>query len=168
LPAARVPLVVDADALTLMAGNLKQVRSARAPMIFTPHPGEMARLTGSNSKTIQADRLKTAAAFASRNNVILVLKGARTVIAEPSGPLWVNTTGNAGLASGGTGDVLTGVIAGLAAGKMTPADAARVGVFVHGLAADRIAGERVVTGIKVEKLLDAVPAALRAVSLGRS
>lgn len=168
LPAVRVPMVLDADALTLLAGNLKLIRAAKAALILTPHPGEMARMTGSTSRRVQADRLRCAASFASRQNVIMVLKGAHTVIAEPAGGLWVNSTGNAGLASGGSGDVLTGLVTGFAAQKSRPADAARLGVFIHGMAADRIAGARVVTGIKVERLLDAVPAALQAVSSGRS
>jgi ADP-dependent NAD(P)H-hydrate dehydratase / NAD(P)H-hydrate epimerase len=161
LGAARMPLVLDADALTLLAGKLKILRNLKAPAVLTPHPGEMARLLGATSRHVQQDRLKTAAGFASKHHVVLVLKGARTVIAEPSGPVWVNVTGNAGLASGGSGDVLTGVIAGLAGQRLTPADAAKLGVFVHGLAADQIAAEPVVTGIKVEKLLEAIPGALR-------
>lgn len=161
LGAARAPMVLDADALTLMAAKPALLRGLKAPAILTPHPGEMARLLGSNSKRVQEDRLKIAAGFASKNHIVLVLKGARTVIAEPSGRLWINSTGNAGLASGGSGDVLTGVIAGFASQRLMPADAAKLGVFIHGLAADRLADEPVVTGIKVEKLLEAIPGALK-------
>lgn len=161
LAECRVPLVLDADALTLIAGRMKLLRSLKTPPILTPHAGEMARLSKSTSRRVQDDRMKMAATFASRHNAILVLKGARTVIAEPSGPVWVNSTGNAGLASGGSGDVLTGVIAGFAAQQRTAADAAKLGVFVHGMAADRIAGDPIVTGIKVEELLKAVPDTLR-------
>ncbi len=162
LRAARAPVVLDADALTLVAAKPALLRGLKVPAILTPHPGEMARLLGSNSQRVQRDRLKTAAGFASKQQVVLVLKGARTVIAEPSGHLWVNSTGNAGLASGGSGDVLTGVIAGFAGQRLTPAEAAKLGVFVHGLAADRLAEDPVLTGIKVEKLLEAIPVALKA------
>jgi NAD(P)H-hydrate epimerase len=161
LAAARTPVVLDADGLSLLAGRTRLLRSLKAPAILTPHPGEMARLLGSTPRRVQADRLKIAAAFASKHHVLLLLKGARTVIAEPAGPVWVNSTGNAGLASGGSGDVLTGVIAGFAAQRLTPAEAAKLGAFIHGLAADRLASGPVLTGIKVEKLLEAIPDAIK-------
>jgi len=161
LAAARAAVVLDADGLSLLAGRAGLLRRLKVPAILTPHPGEMARLLGSTSRRVQANRLGTASGFASRHHVVLVLKGARTVIADPAGPVWVNSTGNAGLASGGSGDVLTGVIAGLAAQRLTAAEAAKLGVFIHGLAADRLAEGPIVTGIKVEKLLDAIPAVIR-------
>jgi ADP-dependent NAD(P)H-hydrate dehydratase / NAD(P)H-hydrate epimerase len=129
-----VPAVVDADALTAKA-------VAKSPLIFTPHPGEMARLVGSTVKDVQARRWEVAREFARQHGVVLVLKGAGTVVTDPTGKLWINSTGNPGMAKGGSGDVLTGIIGALLAQGLTPLDAARAGVFVHGVAGD-IARER--------------------------
>jgi NAD(P)H-hydrate epimerase len=163
MPALRAAAVLDADALTLAAGRPKILRAARGPLVCTPHPGEMARLLGSTSQKVQANRLEIAARFARnarKQNVVIALKGARTVVADPAGLLSVNSSGNPALASGGTGDVLTGVIAGLLAQGMPAADAARLGVFIHGRAADRLAEGPVTVGLKVEDLLREVPRVL--------
>jgi ADP-dependent NAD(P)H-hydrate dehydratase / NAD(P)H-hydrate epimerase len=139
LAEARVPLVLDADALTLAAGQLDALRASRAPAVLTPHPGEMARLLGSDTATVQADRAGAARRFATAHGCTLVLKGARSLIAAPDGFLWVNPTGNPGMASGGMGDVLAGVIGGLLAQGLAPSEAARLGVYLHGWVADRAA-----------------------------
>lgn len=141
LAKSNVPVVLDADALTCVAGKIESLSAARAPAILTPHPGEMARLLGADSSTVQADRVGVARRFAEEHRCVLVLKGARTVVAEPSSHAWVNPTGNPGMASGGMGDVLSGVIGGLLAQGLSPAEAARLGVYVHGAAADRAALE---------------------------
>ena len=107
-----IPAVVDADALNALAGTLRQIDKIR---ILTPHPGEMSRLAGKPTKEIQADRLGVARKFASETRTILVLKGDRTVIAFPDGETWINPTGSPSMATGGTGDILTGMIAGLVA-----------------------------------------------------
>jgi len=139
LSATQIPVVIDADALNILAaeptllGKLAQGRT----LVLTPHPGEMARLAGISVAEVQANRLEVARSFAQRNGVTLVLKGARTLIAHPDGRIAVNTTGNPGMAKGGSGDLLTGLIAGLLA--QYPADVARaveVAVYLHGLAAD--------------------------------
>ncbi len=139
LTATKIPAVIDADALNILAtkpvllGKLAKGRT----LVLTPHPGEMARLTGMTVAAVQADRLKIAREFASRLGVTLVLKGARTLIAHPDGRVAVNTTGNPGMAKGGSGDLLTGLIAGLLAQHPgEAAEAVEAAVYLHGLAAD--------------------------------
>jgi hydroxyethylthiazole kinase-like uncharacterized protein yjeF len=134
-----LPMVVDADGLNALAGHLEVLRNSAGPRILTPHPGEMARLLGSTSKEVQSRRLDTARDVATAHGVWVVLKGAQTVVAEPGGGLSLNPTGNPLLASGGTGDVLTGLISGFLAQRVTPWDAARLGVYLHGLVADYLA-----------------------------
>jgi hydroxyethylthiazole kinase-like uncharacterized protein yjeF len=129
------PLVVDADGVNALAGDLAAL-PAPGPRILTPHPGEMARLVGASVQEVQADRLGLAWETARRLGVVLVLKGAQTLVAAPDGRLSLNSTGNPALASGGTGDVLTGLIGGYLAQGLAPYDAARLGVYLHGLAAD--------------------------------
>ena len=131
-----VPLVVDADGLNCLAGAVEIVAARKAETILTPHPGEMARLTGLSTKDIQADREGVTARFAAAWHCVVALKGAGTVVAAPNGKVFVNTTGNSGMATGGTGDVLTGLIGGLLAQGMTALDAALLGVYLHGLAGD--------------------------------
>ncbi|MGD0347590.1 MAG: NAD(P)H-hydrate dehydratase [Terracidiphilus sp.] len=139
LSATTIPAVIDADALNILASNAEQLATLAKgrTLVLTPHPGEMARLMGSTVAEVQANRLKTASSFAQRMGVTVVLKGARTLIAHPDGRVAVNTSGNPGMAKGGSGDVLTGLIAGLLA--QYPQDAARAveaAVYLHGLAAD--------------------------------
>ena len=139
LSATKLPAVVDADALNLLAAKpalLAKLAKGRT-IVLTPHPGEMARLAGSTAAEVQANRLETARKFARRMGVTLVLKGARTLIAHPDGRVAVNTSGNPGMAKGGSGDVLTGLIAGLLAQYPDePALAVEAAVYLHGLAAD--------------------------------
>ena len=139
LSATRIPTVIDADALNILAAKpvlLAKLAKGRT-LVLTPHPGEMARLTGLTVAEIQADRLETARSFARRLGVTLVLKGARTLIAHPDGRVAVNTTGNPGMAKGGSGDLLTGLIAGLMAQHSAHiAQAVEAAVYLHGLAAD--------------------------------
>ena len=134
-----MPAVIDADALNILAAKpvlLTKLAKGRT-LILTPHPGEMARLAGISVAEVQANRLEVARGFAQQTGVTLVLKGARTLVAHPDGRVAVNTSGNPGMAKGGSGDLLTGLIAGLLA--QYPADAARAveaAVYLHGLAAD--------------------------------
>jgi NAD(P)H-hydrate epimerase len=131
-----LPLVIDADGLNALANRLEVFQDSKGPRILTPHPGEMARLLGTKSREVQSRRLDNARDFASSQGVWVVLKGAQTVVADPDGRLSLNPTGNPVLASGGTGDVLTGLIGGLLAQGLAPWDAARLGVYLHGLASD--------------------------------
>ena len=130
------PTLIDADGVNNLVGHLALLARVKAPLLLTPHPGEFSRLTGLKPGEINADRIGVSRRFAAKHRVVLVLKGASTVIAAPDGRVFVNPTGNSGLASGGTGDVLTGLIVGLMAQGMSPLDAACAGVFLHGLAAD--------------------------------
>jgi NAD(P)H-hydrate epimerase len=133
------PMVIDADGLNALAAHPELTKKAAGPRLLTPHPGEMARLLGCTSKEVQADRLQAAAQAAALFGSIVVLKGALTVVAAPDGALSLNPTGNPALASGGTGDVLTGLMGGFLAQHVSPWDAARLGVYLHGLAADYLA-----------------------------
>ena len=138
LQSAECPVVLDADGINLIAGNIDILRSAKARLILTPHPGEMARLAGVAVDDVQRDRVGTACAFAGQYGVTLVLKGANTVVASPEGgAVYLNTTGNAGMAKGGSGDFLAGLLGGfLAQGVRFAAETA---VYIHGLCGDRAA-----------------------------
>ncbi len=145
LERARKPAVVDADALNAFAETPGALAALGIPLVLTPHPGEMARLCGTTVAEVQSDRIGVAAARARDWKATVVLKGARTVIADPDAPPALVPTGNAGLATGGTGDVLAGLCGALLAGGLSPPAAARVGAFVHGRAGDLAAkrfGER--------------------------
>ena len=131
-----VPMVVDADGLNILAEYPHILANAKAKVVITPHPGEMAKLLASTPSKIQEDRLKAAKTAAQRYNCVVVLKGARTLIANPEGMLCINPTGNAGMASGGSGDVLSGIIGAFLARGMQPYNAAAAGVYIHGLAGD--------------------------------
>lgn len=132
-----IPMVVDADGINLLAREPEVLQKAPALRILTPHPGEMARLTGLTSREVQENRLQVALDFAREYRVFLVLKGAGTIVAAPDGRAAINSTGNPGMAAGGMGDVLTGLIGGLLAQGLGPWEAACLGVYAHGLAADR-------------------------------
>ena len=137
LERAKVPLVLDADALNILAKHLDKIDGTKRPMVLTPHPGEMARMAGISTKEVQAGREPLAREFAVRHQVTLVLKGWRTLIAHPDGTVAVNTTGNPGMAKGGSGDILTGIVAAMVAQHPDRiADAVNAAVYLHGLAAD--------------------------------
>jgi NAD(P)H-hydrate epimerase len=155
-----IPLVIDADGLNALADHLEPLKRPHAPMVLTPHPGEMGRLTRLGSREVQRRRIDLAVEFAQAYQVVLVLKGARTVVASPDGRVTLNPTGNSGMATAGTGDVLTGVIAALVAQGLSPADAARLGVYLHGSAGDLIARERGERGMMAGDLVDRIPSVL--------
>ena len=158
------PMVIDADGLNALAGHLSVLRNTQYAIrntILTPHPGEMARLIDKKVSFIQKNRKDVARAFAKKYNVTLVLKGHRTVVAHPGGKVFVNTTGNPGMASGGVGDVLTGIIASFAGQGLSAFDAAKLGVYVHGLSGDIAAKETGQLSLTATALLQALPQALR-------
>jgi NAD(P)H-hydrate epimerase len=130
------PMIIDADALNALGGHMDILHSRGGPTVLTPHPGEMSRLTGLSVSDVQADRIGIARRVAQEFRVVVLLKGAQTVIADAEGEVYLNPTGNTGLAKGGSGDVLTGLVGGLLAQKCTPLAAAACGAFLHGLAAD--------------------------------
>lgn len=142
LPGFAGSAVLDADGLNAAAQLLAEGKALPHPtgeLILTPHPGEMARLTGLSVAEISTDREKIARQYAKKWNVVVVLKGSRTIVAAPDGRACVNPTGNPGLARGGSGDVLAGMIGGLCAAGLPPLEAAKCGVWLHGAAADRAA-----------------------------
>ncbi len=161
-----VPLVIDADGLTCAVPLLRRLREARPPLVLTPHPGEMARLTGAGTTAVQVDRVGAARDFAAQHRCTLVLKGARTVVAASDGSVAINPTGNPGMASGGMGDVLAGMVGALLAQGLQPFDAARLAVFAHGLAADRVARERGQIGLLASDVIERVPPTLHALEAG--
>ncbi|MEO0079197.1 MAG: NAD(P)H-hydrate dehydratase [candidate division WOR-3 bacterium] len=153
------PVVVDADGINSLAEDLKSLAQAKAQLVLTPHPGELGRLINRPAAEVNADRIKTARSFAQEHRLVLLLKGAPTVIGAPDGRLFLNPTGNSGLASGGTGDVLTGLLAGLVAQGAPPLDAAIIAAFLHGRAADIAAGELTEFCLAATDLLHYLPRA---------
>jgi NAD(P)H-hydrate epimerase len=158
---SRVPVVVDADGLNALVGNLSFLRKLKVPVVMTPHPGEMARLVGKTSSQVQEDRIGEARGFARTHGVHLVLKGAKTVIAHPDGAVFVNPTGNPGMASGGMGDVLTGIISGLIAQGLPAWEAVNAGVYLHGCAADALARSMGPVGFLASDLIDILPGQIK-------
>ena len=148
-----LPLVLDADGLNLLAQRPELLALGRKDWIVTPHPGEMARLLHTTITSVQADRPGAALLFAAESKAVTVLKGAGTLIASPEGELFENTTGNPGLAKGGSGDVLTGIIGAFLAQGMPPIEAAICGVYLHGAAADRCAARLSMAGMLPGDLL---------------
>lgn len=161
LPKVRKPLVLDADGLNALADDVGLLKKLPLPVIVTPHPGEMGRLIRLSADDVQRDRERIAKEFAKKYNVIVVLKGHATIVASFDGAAYVNDTGNPGMASGGCGDVLTGMIAGLLGQKLPLFDAARLGVYLHGLAGDLAAAERGQIGLLASDLADRIPQAIR-------
>ncbi len=151
-----IPTILDADALNNLAGQTEVLGQLQRPVVITPHPGEFSRLTGRDTKEIQGDRETHAVGFAaSARNLTLVLKGAETIVTDGQ-RVYTNTTGNPGMATGGSGDVLTGVIAALIAQGMDPFDAACLGVYAHGLAGDIARDNNGMVGLIAGDIVDAL------------
>lgn len=161
LPRIKQPLVLDADGLNAIAEDPGILNTLMAPAIVTPHPGEMGRLTRLSAEEVQRDRQRIAQEFAKTFRAVTVLKGAGTVVADVDGSIYINETGNPGMASGGCGDVLTGMLAGLLGQQVPRFDAARLGVYLHGLAGDLAAKERGEIGLIASDLVDKIPLAIR-------
>lgn len=163
IPAAESALVIDGDALTALAGREELCREREYPSYLTPHPGEMARLLGSSISEIEARRVDTALEAADRYGATVVLKGAHSVIADPNGSAWINLTGNSGMGTAGSGDVLSGIVAALAAIQMgfpSEADPLRLAVHLHGLAGDLAAESIGRAGITASDIMSFIPAAM--------
>lgn len=161
LPRIAKPLVLDADGLNALSEEIELLKKLPLPIIVTPHPGEMGRLARLSAQEVQRDRERIAHEFAKRYRVVVVLKGHQTLIADYEGTVAVNETGNPGMASGGCGDVLTGVIAGLLAQKLPLFDAARLGVYLHGLAGDLAAADVGPIGLIASDVAARIPQAIR-------
>lgn len=152
-----LPTVLDADGLNALAGQPERLQAIKRPVVVTPHPGEFARLTGTTIPQVQADREGQAVALANRSeSLVVVLKGTRTVVTDGR-RVYVNTTGNPGMASGGVGDVLTGVIAALIGQKLSAFEAAQLGVHVHGLAGDIARDQSGEVGMIAGDVVDSLP-----------
>lgn len=147
LSRVEIPAVLDADALNAVASDLDVLRKAKGPVVLTPHPGEMARLTGRLTKEVQAHRVDLARKLATDHGVTVVLKGARSLIATPKGELFVNPTGNPGMATGGSGDVLSGICGAFLAQGLEVPEAIWAAVYAHGLAGDLAALKRGKVGL---------------------
>ena len=161
LPKIIKPLVLDADGLNALAEDVGLLKKLSLPSILTPHPGEMGRLIRLSAADVQRDRERVAMGFAKKYNVIVILKGHGTVVASFDGSVYLNETGNPGMASGGSGDVLTGMIAGLLGQRLSLFDAACLGVYLHGLAGDLAAKERGEIGLLASDIADRIPLAIR-------
>jgi len=157
LEEAEIPMVIDADGLNILAEDPARVQSARVRAVLTPHPGEAARLLGSSPRRIQEDRILAARQIAAKTGAVALLKGACSVIADPDGRLAINPTGNPGMASGGTGDVLTGIIGALLAQGLQPFEAASAGAWIHGRAGDIAKDRTGCISLKAGDLIDSLP-----------
>ena len=153
------PLVIDADALNCICNKPEILKNLKAPAIITPHPGEMARLLHSTSKTVNSNRENTAIDFAKKFGVVTVLKGAGTIIASPDGEVYINHTGNSGMATGGSGDVLSGILGSLLAQGASPINAAAAGVFLHGTIGDLAAEKLGKISMLPTDMIDMIPTA---------
>jgi NAD(P)H-hydrate epimerase len=159
---SKQPVVLDADGLNAFEGHTQELNGKGRSLVITPHPGEMARLLGCTIAEVQKDRINAARKFAREHELIVVLKGHRTLIAQPGGEVWVNTTGNPGMSTGGTGDILTGMVAGcIAQNPKRIFEAVIAAVYLHGLAGDvacEAIGEH---SLVATDLLKALPEAFR-------
>ena len=156
-----IPMVIDADGLNNIAGQTQLLKQLKAPAVLTPHPGEMARLIETTPAEVQQNRLEYARDFAVEFGVHIVLKGAATVIAHPDGRAFVNATGNPGMASGGMGDVLTGVLAGFITQGFSPEAAAHAAVYLHGAAADTLKETIGPIGYLAGEVMNAIPGEIK-------
>jgi NAD(P)H-hydrate epimerase len=162
------PAVFDADALNNLAKDVDKIKGHSAPLVISPHPGEMSRLTGRTIEQIQKNRIGVALEFAQEFNLVCILKGAPSVIAAPDGQAWVNPTGNEGMATGGSGDVLTGIVGGFLAQGMLDIDAAVLGCCVHGKAGDIARDEFGARGMIAGDIMAMLPETLREMENNKS
>lgn len=163
------PAVLDADALNALTGRTALLASCKIPPIITPHPGEMARLEAdATPQTVNNDRIGTATRFARTRGLFVVLKGARTVVARPDGAVAICPTGNPGMATGGTGDVLTGMMVGFLAQGLSSWEAACAATYLHGVAGDLAAARKGQAGLIAGDMIEEIPSALKLVYRGSS
>ena len=156
-----VPLIIDADALNALCQSLNSLTKTKTLKILTPHPGEMSRLTGKRKKFVEENRKDIARLFARKYNCILLLKGAKTVVASPKTKVYTNTTGNAGMATAGSGDVLTGMIAAFVAQGLSGFKAAQYGAYLHGKAGDLAAKAKTRLAMIAPDIIDCIPKAIK-------
>ncbi|NQT46303.1 MAG: NAD(P)H-hydrate dehydratase [Candidatus Omnitrophica bacterium] len=155
------PITLDADGINAFVSRADVLKSAKGEVVVTPHPGEMARISGIDTAEIQRDRKSAALDFARKYEVIVVLKGHKTIVADPGGEIFINETGNPGMASGGCGDVLTGMVASLIGQGLKPYNAAKLAVYMHGLAGDIAMRHKGQISLIASDILEALPEAFR-------
>ena len=155
------PMVLDADALNAISKNAAALKKIKSSYIVTPHTGEMSRLINKDARYVKNNRLIVAKKFSRDYNAVVVLKGAGTIVAGPGEKYYINTTGNPGMATAGSGDVLTGIIAGFLSQGLKVFDAARLGVYVHGLAGDLAAKDKGEIGLIAGDILENIPYAIK-------
>jgi len=155
------PIILDADGINAFVGNLDLLKKAKAPLVMTPHPGEMARLTATDVSEVQNKRKDIALKFANEYNTVLILKGHKSIVANQFGEFYINETGNVGMATGGSGDVLTGIVASFVGQGLAPFEAAILGVHFHGMAGDLAAKEKGVLSLIATDLLKKMPRVLK-------
>ena len=155
------PIALDADGINAFVSRADALKSTKGEVVVTPHPGEMARISGMNIDEIQRDRKTAALDFARKYEVIVVLKGHKTIVADPGGEIFINETGNPGMASGGCGDVLTGMVASLIGQGLKPYNAAKLAVYMHGLAGDIAMRHKGQISLIASDILEALPEAFR-------
>jgi NAD(P)H-hydrate epimerase len=161
------PMVIDASAIDALMGHIGVLAKSRRNSDFrviTPHPGEMARLTGIRVADIQANRKDIAKEFANEYNVTVILKGKATVVASPVGSIYINSTGNPGMARGGSGDILSGMVAAFLGQGLSAFEAAKYAVYLHGLAGDLAAKEKTQLGMIASDMIEKIPEAIKAAS----
>ena len=163
-----IPWVIDADGLNNLAAETSRLRSAKHPPILTPHPGEMARLIGSDTDKVNQNRVGVARDFAVKHRCHVALKGARTVVAMLDGRVFINPTGNPGMASGGMGDALAGILGGLLAQGFSAEEALNLGVFLHGFVGDRVAGDKGEMGLIATDVVEGLPEGIKQLAEGRT
>lgn len=161
LPIARKPMIIDADGINALIGRLQLLDEIKGEVIITPHPGELSRLINVKTTKIHQNRIKIAKGLAKRYNLVVVLKGYRTVVADCRGKTYINKTGNPGMASAGCGDVLTGIIAAFLGQGMSTYSAAKLAVYIHGLAGDYAAREKGQLSLIASDILNELPQAFR-------
>ncbi len=155
------PIVLDADGINAFCSHASELKKAGGALVLTPHPGELAKLTGKSVDEIRKNRKDIALGVAREYNIVLVLKGHQTVVAGPNGSLYINNTGNPGMASGGMGDILTGIIAAFLAQGVESFNAAVLGVYFHGLAGDLALKDKGLLGLIATDILDKLPEVLK-------
>jgi NAD(P)H-hydrate epimerase len=161
IAAVKKPLVIDADGLNALSGKLRLFRTRTQPAVITPHPGEMARLLRISTGEVQKRRKALASEVAREYGITVVLKGYQTVVADSSGNVYVNDTGNPGMASGGTGDVLTGIIVSFLGQGIPAFESAKLAVYIHGLAGDLAAKEKGEISLIAVDILNYLPAVFK-------
>lgn len=158
-----IPMVLDADALNAASKDPNILKETKSRIVITPHPGEMARILKTTTQEIQKERFKIALDFACKYGVIVVLKGHKTIVVDEHGSNYINTTGNPGMATGGMGDILTGMIASFIGQGLDPFGASKLGVYIHGLSADIAASKKGQISLIASDVLNYIPEAIKKV-----